>query len=84
MGDYKAVSMNNGKNFELYNLAQDISESTDLSRQHPEKLENMTQQHAKWESTLMPQQWGWNSKLGTKDPNFGKSEPYHDPKYQIK
>ena len=84
MGDYKAVSMNNGKNFELYNLAQDISESTDLSRQHPEKLENMTQQHAKWESTLMPQLWGWNSKLGNKDPNFGKPEPYHDPKYQIK
>ena len=76
--------MHNGNSCELYTWAADISESTDCSPPHPEKLENMTQQHAKWESTLMPQQWGWNSKLGTKDPNFGKPEPYHDPKYQIK
>ncbi|MEC8219082.1 MAG: hypothetical protein VX014_00500, partial [Verrucomicrobiota bacterium] len=35
-------------------------------------------------STLMPKLWGWNSKLGNKNSNFGKTELYHDPKYQIK
>ena len=83
-GDFKAVSMNNGKKFELFNLAKDISESTDLSTQHPEKLENMIQQHSKWESGLMPQQWGWNKNLGYKNPNFGKPELYHNPDYKIR
>lgn len=83
-GDYKAVSMNGGKRFELFNLAEDLSETTDLAAQNPEKLDRMIQMHSKWESTLMPQQWGWNKSLGYKDSNFGKPEPYHDPEYRIK
>jgi hypothetical protein len=37
--------------------------------------------HKAWEKNLSPPLWGWNPKLGYKDPDFGKPKPYHDPKY---
>ncbi len=83
-GDIKVVSMNNGRSYQMYDLSKDIGEKNDISRMHPEKLKALIDKHQKWESELMPQQWGWNSRLGYKDPNFGKPKPYHNPDYQIK
>jgi arylsulfatase A-like enzyme len=83
-GDFKAVTMNKGKHYFLYDLSKDISEKRDLSKMFPEKLQNMVAKHKKWEDTLMRPQWGWNKKMGHKAENFGKLEPYHDSKYMIK
>ncbi|MCF7849592.1 MAG: sulfatase-like hydrolase/transferase [Kiritimatiellales bacterium] len=82
--DYKAVTMNDGKQWELFDLSKDMSETTDISDQHPEKLAALIKVHTKWKDGLMPQQWGWNSRLGYKDPQFGQPKPYHDPNYRIK
>jgi arylsulfatase A-like enzyme len=83
-GNFKAVSHNHGKTFELYDLSKDISEQNNLARQNPELLQHLIQKHSQWEAQLPPQGWGWNSKLGYKDPTFGKPKPYHDPNYIIK
>jgi len=83
-GDLKIVSLNRGKSYQMYDLSKDIGEQHDIAQNHPEKLKEMIKQHQQWESGLMSQQWGWDSRLGYKDPQFGKPRPYHNPKYQIK
>ena len=83
-GKLKAISLNSGKTFELYDLQEDMGESINIAKHHQEKLQNMIEEHSKWESKLMPLQWGWNKKLGYKDPNFGEPEAYHDPEYIIR
>lgn len=83
-GDYKAISINDGRSYELYNLAKDPSEKVDLSKRQPKRLNAMIKMHTDWESDLPPQGWGWNKRLGYRDPDFGKPKPYHDPDYQFK
>ena len=38
-GDYKAIRQGPGKPLELYNLADDVSEKNDISKEHPELVE---------------------------------------------
>lgn len=83
-GDIKVVTMNGGRKYMMFDLSKDISEKNDISKKYPEKLKIMVKKHQKWESGLIPQQFGWNKKLGYKNPNFGKPQPYHNPEYKIK
>lgn len=83
-GDLKAVSMNEGRKWELFDLARDMSETTDLAGQRPEKLQALIKQHEAWQEGLVPQMWGWKKDLGYKDPLFGQPKPYHDPDYTIR
>jgi len=80
-GDLKTMSQNGGKTWQMFNLATDIGESNDLASKRPKKLKQVIAKHREWESSLMPQQWGWNKALGYKDPEFGKPKPYHKPGY---
>ena len=80
-GELKALSQDGGQTFQLYNLVRDIGEANDLAGKRPAKLEELIGAQREWESGLMPQQWGWNSKLGYRDPDFGKPKPYHEPGY---
>ncbi|MBT7303260.1 MAG: sulfatase-like hydrolase/transferase [Victivallales bacterium] len=75
-GDLKAVSMNKGKTFMLFDLAKDIGEQHDLAAERPEELAALTKMHRQWEKALMPPQWGWNKALGYRDPAFGKPKSY--------
>lgn len=75
----KAMSQDGGKSWQLYNLRKDISEANDLASRMPARLDELIAAHEEWESGLMPQQWGWNSNLGYRDPDFGQPKPYHDP-----
>ncbi|SHI47649.1 Arylsulfatase A [Rubritalea squalenifaciens DSM 18772] len=51
-GQWKAYSPDGGKSWSLYDLIKDPSESTDLSKQHPEKLLSMKEQAMRWKSGL--------------------------------
>jgi arylsulfatase A-like enzyme len=84
VGDIKIVSMNKGKKYEMFDLSKDIGETKNIAKDHPEKLRSMIEKHQAWEKGLPPPKWGWNKKLGVKDPLFGKPKPYHDPNYKIK
>ena len=81
MGRYKALSQNQGRTWELYDLQKDLSEEKDLSKQQGERLQRMIKRFDVWEKNLMPQQWGWNKALGYEDPDFGQPRPYHEPGY---
>jgi arylsulfatase A-like enzyme len=80
-GDMKAISTNDGKTWQLFDLSKDVAEQNDLATSRPKVIETLIQQHRTWEDGLMPQQWGWNSNLGYRDPAFGQPKPYHDPNY---
>jgi arylsulfatase A-like enzyme len=80
-GDFKAMSQDEGKSWQLYNLRNDISEQYDLADERALKLEQLIKKFNAWEKELIPQQWGWRPDLGHRDVNFGKPKPYHDPKY---
>ena len=80
-GDFKAMSQDNGKSWQLYNLKNDISEQHDLADKRAPKLEQLIKRFNAWEKELIPQQWGWRKDLGHRDVNFGQPKPYHDPKY---
>jgi len=55
-GDWKAVRLSPDGNTELYNLAEDLSESTDISGDNPEIVEEMNRifESARVESELFP------------------------------
>ncbi len=80
-GDLKALSTNNGKTWQMFDLSQDVAEKTDLAASRADELRSLITMHGQWESGLMPPQWGWNASLGYRDPDFGKPKPYHDPEY---
>ncbi len=82
VGDMKAISLNAGKSFMLFDLSKDVSEQNDLAATQPEKLKTLIEKHRAWESGLTPQKWGWNKALGYRDPEFAKPRPYHGPAYQ--
>ena len=80
-GKFKALSQDSGKSWQLYDLKKDISEQRDLGTENVSKLDQLVKRFKSWEKELMPQQWGWRSDLGYKDPSFGEPKPYHDPNY---
>lgn len=84
VGDFKAISQNDGKHFALFDLAHDIGEQRDLAGCMPERLTALIARHRSWEQSLPPPQWGWNKALGHRAPDFGKPRPYHDRTHEIK
>ena len=51
---------------ELYDLSRDPGESTDLSATEPERLADMLEAVAAWESELEKPRWGPGSGSGSK------------------
>ena len=51
MGDWK-ISARRNKPWELFNIAKDRTESTDLAEQYPEKLKAMSEAWDKWADSL--------------------------------
>ncbi len=45
---YKLISTDGGKSFELYNLVEDVLELSDISADHPAKVDKMKQELLKW------------------------------------
>jgi len=56
MGDYKLIGHEN-HGWRLYNIAQDIGETTDLSDQYPEKVALMKKVYLDWEKDHPDAQW---------------------------
>ena len=62
-GDWKVVKALKDMKPELYNLADDPGEQTDLSSQYPEKLSNLQALWERWNGTMEPPRW--------EQPNWG-------------
>lgn len=57
MGDWKMVVGESGPQPELFNLAQDISEATDLAEKQPGKLKELQTAWQTWNAQLMSPLW---------------------------
>jgi arylsulfatase A-like enzyme len=47
-GDWKLIYFHAGRRFELYNLAQDIGETTDLAQQQPARVRDLAAKLDAW------------------------------------
>jgi arylsulfatase A-like enzyme len=56
-GDWKAVRTWDNSQPELYNLANDIGESTNLAARQAERLERLMHEWRKWDKALAPPAW---------------------------
>jgi len=62
-GDWKIYRMGQYHKTWLFNLADDPYEKTDLSKSHPEKLQEMLDRLAEWEKQMEPPRFWWSKKL---------------------
>ena len=46
----------------LFKLAEDVSESKDLSQSHPERVVELQRLQTAWDAANEPSRWGWNPK----------------------
>jgi arylsulfatase A-like enzyme len=65
-GDFKLIQFYDPENIELYNLADDISETNELSQQMPQKVNELSQALSLWLNSV-------NAKLHRPNPKY-KSE----------
>ena len=56
MGDYKLIG-HEKHGWRFYHLKEDIGETTDLSSQYPEKVQQMKELYLDWEKELSEAQW---------------------------
>ncbi len=57
-GDWKLVRMEGGVE-ELYNLTDDLGETTDLSKQRPEVLKELTRAFDEWSAEMAEPMWSY-------------------------
>ncbi len=56
-GDWKLVKHEANQPPELFNLAQDIGETTDRSRQEPAKAAELLALYQQWDASMVPARW---------------------------
>ena len=57
MGDWKLVKEAGQAHWELYNLAEDISETRNLAEKLPKKVKEMEEAWQEWNAQLQPPKW---------------------------
>ena len=57
MGDWKLVKEAGQTRWELYNLAEDISETRNLAEKMPKKVKGMEEAWEEWNAQLQPPKW---------------------------
>lgn len=64
-GDWKLIKRYEGKEFELFHLAEDLSEKNDLSEEMPEKVERLNKKLMRWLQQV-------NARLPRENPGYLK------------
>jgi arylsulfatase A-like enzyme len=59
-GDWKLLRIRPASNWQLYNLAQDVGEQTDLADQHPEVVQDLIAKYDAWAAQLQTPAWAYN------------------------
>jgi arylsulfatase A-like enzyme len=52
MGDWKIVRVKPDQQWKLFNLRDDVSEESDLATQHPQKLDELGSEFARWQQSI--------------------------------
>ncbi|MGI9481629.1 MAG: hypothetical protein ACR2OR_04635, partial [Hyphomicrobiales bacterium] len=69
------------KRWQLYNVVEDIGETNDLSKQYPERLEQMVSDVEKWGRNHQMPQWHYHD--SDYEPWKENERPYFDGTFQI-
>jgi arylsulfatase A-like enzyme len=72
-GDWKLWRNNSTGAVELYNLASDLGETTNLAASNPVKVAELTAAHAEWESEMVEPLWGGGA------PTFSNANLVRNP-----
>lgn len=68
--DWKVLTRNYAKGeFELYNLAEDVAETTDVGAKHPQRLESLKHQLQSWLASTDASEAGRDYPQGNVDPD---------------
>ena len=62
-GDWKLIEFFDGTPVELYNLKEDLSETTNVANEHPELVQRLQQQLARWRKQV-------GARMPTPNPNY--------------
>ena len=68
--EWKLISANGGSP-KLFHISEDIGESRPLNGKYPETAARLQKAYGKWNETLMPKLWGWDSSFPVHDPGMG-------------
>ncbi len=74
VGNYKLVQGRGSDKVELFDLAQDIGEATDLAATKPEIFKDLSDKWAAWDKTLEAPRWSPNAGLAGKKKGKKKAE----------
>lgn len=77
--DYKLLTSDSGKSYQLFDLATDTSEGTDLIGSQPKIADRLRSELQRWQEQMPPNNSGWNPHIGPKRPDFAKPQPYQQP-----
>ena len=72
--EWKLIFERRSKKPQLFNIAADISETTDLYAEKPEVAKRLQDRYNVLDSEMMPKQWGWNKSFPVYDPGMGAGE----------
>lgn len=67
-GDWKLIHWYEDDALELYNLAQDIGEATNLAAEHPDRVEQLSAELRDWQKRV-------SARFPTRHPNYDPSKP---------
>lgn len=79
VGDWKWVKSVGMKEPRLFNLAQDVSETSDLSKLHPEKVKELQEAYAKWNAGNVERLWKDSRELRRQSQELGDDAPSSPP-----
>lgn len=61
-GDWKLINQHN-TGWQLFNLSEDLAETTDLAQQHPEQATSLKANYDTWDAQNKPGSYGWDKAL---------------------
>ena len=73
-GDFKLIIGKKG--VELYNLKEDLEETTNLAKNHPEKVQSMKARWMKWDQDKAPPLWTGDRNIQFADYDWLKGSPH--------
>ena len=74
MGDWKLIEFFEDNNFELYNLKDDLGETTNLADKYPEKVAELKKLLFKWRKKVGAQMMTPNPKFNPEKANQSRKE----------
>ncbi|CAA6692460.1 MULTISPECIES: sulfatase-like hydrolase/transferase [unclassified Lentimonas] len=78
-GDYKLIFKGNKREVELYNLKEDLGETTNIASSHPERVQSMVARFKEWDKDRMPSLWSQSEVIQYAEYEWLKGSMHYGP-----